>query len=197
MRIQVADLVRSNNVLVDRFSKMDKSQVIERAMESHFMCQALAALLCEKNVLTLEEFHDATRGFATEGTGFVDKPGNPAIVEPGDHLLIQWCLFENGEVVFDDRKEPVMVQVGSGAIPGDLTLVGARVGETRWFDTQMPEKFIKRELVGRPLQAQVTVVGIKWNAQQAADAAKLAAQAVAASGAMEASATPEAEAPTP
>jgi hypothetical protein len=161
LKSQVQKLTVATNNNTAELEEFRKLKILDKIMESNYMCQVILKLLVDNNLVTEEKVHELCRAQQMKDAGLVNKPEG-SIVEKDDVLIMVFQLFDtNGKLVDDQTKNKMAYKVGSGGLPCDDGLEGMQVGESRSFEVNFGEGLVKKELVGKQLLMNIKCLGIQ------------------------------------
>lgn len=154
------DLRNSNNKMVGAIQELNDKRIVDKALESHYMMLMLTELLVEKGIFTQAEIQAKAEAIQGADLGLLDK-AKDSVVEPGDHMLMKFKLFDGDKLVDSQWDAPVAYIVGSKDFNCEDGMIGMRVGEVRTLSITFGQGFKFKEYVNKPLTIQIACVGLK------------------------------------
>lgn len=159
MALTIDELVKSNNSMVKTIEQLKANNVIDKAVESHYMMSTIMSILVQKKICTEQEIQQIAETIQLDDLGLVEKENKTA--EFGDHVMIKFKLFDGDKLVDDQTQAPLAYVIGSKGLPCEDAIKGMIVGESRMIDVTFGQGFKLPEYVNKPLRMQVACVGVK------------------------------------
>lgn len=155
----VEELKAQGNGIVAKLNEMDRLQLIDKALEAHYMMQILIKTVIEAGLITAESLQQQAEEIQSLDLGLVDKPDG--VVGAGSIAMIKFKFSHEGVVIEDRTTAPLAYHVGSRAMPIDDEMLGMKAGDTKTIDVNFGPDFPNRALADKPLKMELAVVGVK------------------------------------
>lgn len=159
----VKQLVSANNNHHQIIKDYD-TDVKQKVMQTHYMCQVILKVLVDRELTTIEDIERLTREVQSRENGYSSK-GPDAKGDKGDLLLISFILYNLAGDVVDDRSKDILAyNLGSGGLPCDDQLIGISKGEIRHLTVTFGEGFTHKHLIGQELMLRLTCHDVQTKA---------------------------------
>lgn len=165
----VEELKAQGNGIVKKLEDMDRQQIVDKALESHYMMQVLMRIVIDAGLATVETIQRLSEQIQSEDLGLIDQVDG--VVKDGSIAMIKFKIFDGDKLIEDKTSAPMAYLVGSKAMPIDGALMGMTVGSEKKIEINFGN-IPTPDLANKQLEMELAVVAIKVREVKATAATK-------------------------